>query len=349
MFLDELPTETVTNIFLYAPTVASALALSSTCHRFRTIFKSSKRLLILGQAAENQYGPLRDAIQLITYNESQPAHLPREAPLSDALLTSIVHVGQVAAKWEDIYPFKRWKHDYAARRLLDPAERWTLRRAIYRLWLFSKAYHNAAHNRLARTAPQPTRERALLLHNYNTGELAEMMDVHNILRDVICNNICPSNGTIRRKFHKRFPDSNYQLLFNIHLNYPPSPSDTFANSDAFYNHRQSNAMQFKFHNKFVPSRSHEPGGEGWGEDISHYYVVEDMLKLDPAQILHLRDNAPLKGQVEAYIRGLGDWFDNNGETFCQTMSMVVVQRGRDMEEIKEAIEDGILGIAVEDD
>ncbi|TKX22293.1 F-box domain-containing protein 7 [Elsinoe australis] len=349
MFLDELPTETITNIFLFVPSVSSALALSSTCHRFRTIFKSSKRLLILGQAAENQYGPLHDIVQLVTYNSSQPAHLSREAPISDALLKSIVQVGQVAAKWEEVYPFKKWKHDYSFRRLLTPDERWVLRRAIYRLWLFSKAYHNALHPRLMRVSPQATRERSLLLHNYNIGELAEMLDVHNILRDVISNNICPSNGTVRRKFQKRYPGSNYQLLFNIHLNYPPSFNDTFVNSDAYHNHRSSSAVQSKFHNKFVPSRSHEPGGEGWGEDISHYYVVEDMLKLDPGQILHLRDNAPLKGQVEAFVGELGEWFDNNGETFCQTMALVVYQRGREMEEIKEAVEDGVLGVAVEDD
>ncbi|KAF4551614.1 Hypothetical protein D9617_13g101160 [Elsinoe fawcettii] len=349
MFLDELPTEIITNIFLHAPTVSSTLALSSTCHRLRNIFKSSKRLLILGQAADRQYGPLKDAIQLVTYNESQPAHVFRDAPLSDALIRSVVQVGQAAAKYEDIYSYKRWKHDYAARRLLSPTERYVLRRAIYRLWLFSKAHHNPSHSRFLRISPQATRERALLLHNFNTGELAEMLDMHNILRDVISNNICPSNGTVRRKYHERFPTSKHPLIFNIHV-HQPTPLQQYITSENFFSHRKPvDVQQSHWQKKFVPTRTHDPGNEGWGEDINHYYVVEDMLKLDPGQILHLREHAPMKMDVEAYIRGVGDWFENNGETFCQTMSMVVHQRGQEMEEIKDAIEAAVLGVAIDED
>ncbi|KAF2219699.1 F-box domain protein [Elsinoe ampelina] len=349
MCLDDLPTETIINIFLHTPTVQSALALSSTCHRMRTIFKSSKRLLILSQAAENQYGPLKDAFQVITYNESQPAHISREAPLSDALIKSVVALGQVAARWEDIYPFKRWKDNYAARRTLTPDERFILRRAIYRLWLFSKAHHNSAHSRLLRISPHATRERALLLHNFNTGELAEMLDVHNILRDVVSNNICPSNGRVRRKHHDRFPDNRHPLIFSVHSPFSPSNNDHYATSEAFYNHCRVDNYGSNYHKKFIPTRTHDPGGEGWGEDINHYYVVEDMLKLDPGQILYLKEHAPLKMQVEGFIRGLGDWFDNNGETFCQTLSMVIYQRGREMDDIKTAVDEGILGVAIDFD
>lgn len=185
-------------------------------------------------------------------------------------------------------------------------------------------------------------ERASLLHNFSTPELAEMHDVHNILRDTIGNNICPSNGTIRRKFQKRFPDSTHQLLFNMHL--PFQPPSTFVPSDTYYH--SSPQAGSKFHAKFVPSRNHEPGAEGWGDDILHYYVVEDMLKLDPEQILWLKANAPFKGQVEAYVRSLGDWFENNGETFAQTLAFVVQQRGGEMEELKEAVEEGEMGVAV---
>lgn len=350
MLLEDLPTEILFGIFLRAPTIASVLALASTCHRLNNIFKSSKKLRILERAAERQYGPLHDIIQLVTHNASQSAHVPRTAALSETLLHSIVEVGQVAARWEEIYPFKKWKADFANRRLLKPHERYVLRRALYRLWLFSRAYHNREHPRLLRAAPQSMMERALLLHNFNTGELAEMYDVHGMLRDTISNNICPSNGTIRRKFEKRFPGSGHQLLFNIHLNYPSN--GTFFNSGSsaeyFAHHNNGRIVDSKYHSKFVPSRWHEPGAEGWGDDVLHYYVVEDMLKLDPAQILYLRNEAPLKGQVETYVRDLGEWFDNNGETFCQTMAHVVMQRGDEMEEIREAVTDGVLGVAVDD-
>lgn len=346
MLFEDLPTETVTHIFLSLPTVSSATSLSTTCHRFRHIYCSSKKLLILSQAAEREFGPLEDVIQLVTHNASQPAHIARTVPLSEVLIRSILKIGRVALKWEDLYPFKKWKADFESRRTITNAERFLLRRALYRLWLFTRAFHNGENPRLLRATPMLMRERAALLHNFSTPELVEMMDVHNVIRDVISNNVCPSNGTVRRKFHKRFPDSNYQLLFNIHLNYPPPAPSSFV-PDSYYHSSQYAAS--KFHNKFTPTRTHEPGAEGWGDEILHYYVVEDMLKLDPEQILWLKENAPFKGQVEAYVKTLGDWFENNGETFVQTLEFVLQQRGEDMTDVKAAVEDGELGVALVDD
>lgn len=95
--------------------------------------------------------------------------------------------------------------------------------------------------------------------------------------------------------------------------------------------------------------SHDPGAEGWGDDIPHYYVVEDMLKLNPGQVLWLKENAPLKGQVEMYVKGLGDWFENNGETWGQTLEWVLRERGEDVEELLEAVRDGAVGVAWADD
>ncbi len=68
-----------------------------------------------------------------------------------------------------------------------------------------------------------------------------------------------------------------------------------------------------------------------------------MLKLDPAQILWLRQNTFSKGQVEAFVKGLGDWFENNGETFGQTLEFVVGERGG-LVELREGILEGELGV-----
>jgi len=301
--------------------------------------------MILWQAAEAQYGPLEDAVQLLTHNASQPAHIIRTVPLSFALLKQFLGVGRVARKWEDIYPLKKWKLHYEDRRLLTTDERYRLRRAVYRLWLYSEAFHNRLYPRERRLQVPVIRERAQLLHNWSTLELAEMEDVREMLRGVIQNHICPSNGTIQRKFHKRFPETDTQLLFNIHLNYPPPPT-TFQNY--FHTTHQVTASP-KYYSKYVPTPHHEPGAEGWGDEIAHYYVVEDMLKLNPAQVLWLRENAPMKGQVEAYVKHLGGWFENNGETFGQTLEFTVKERGGDVVELREAIADGDLGVVREDD
>lgn len=94
MYFDTLPTEIITHIFLSLPNISSAIALASTCYRFHNVFHSSKRLLILNEAAEAEFGPVDDVVQLLTHNASQPAHIRRSVPLSDALMRQIVKIGK---------------------------------------------------------------------------------------------------------------------------------------------------------------------------------------------------------------------------------------------------------------
>lgn len=366
MLLDLLPTELVLQIFRSCASIADVLHLSLTCRRFHQVFTGSQKLTILAHAAEAEYGPMNDIIQLVTQNASQPAHIMREAPMSLGLLVQVVEVGHVAKKWEEIYPLKKWKINYEDRRLLTDVERRCLRRAIYRLWLYCRAFHSPYYPRMSRLAPPTVRERAELLHNWSTLELAEIEDARLVVRDVVQNHICPSNSTIQRKFHKRYPDHQNPLLFNVHLpplTYshlaaptrepcsPPEPdSDPFFNASPSVN-RDNHPVNHivepanKYATKFRLDLYHEPGLEGWGDDIPHYYVVEDMLKLDPGQVLWLRENAQLKEQVERYIRSLGDWFDNNGETLGQTVEWVLAERGEDKADFRDSIADGELGVA----
>lgn len=342
MLFEDLPSELLGEVYTSCGSVADVVNLSLTCRRLRGVFNSSRKLHILQSACDANYGPMEDAVQLVTHNASQPTHIIRCVPLSEALLKQVIDVGRVAKQWEDIYPFKKWKDTFEERRLLTNSERRRFRRALYRLWLYGSAYHNIAFPRYSRSQPLVNQRRALLLHNWSNAELAEIEDVRRILRDVLRHNICPSNGTIQRKFRKRFPDTNHQLLFNVHLNYPPPPSAAMQQL-SIYHHRQMPSREHAY-GKYQPSAWHEPGLEGWGDDVQHYYIVEDMLKLDPRQILWLKDNAPLKSQVERYVKGMGEWFDNNGETFGQTLESVLYARGEDVEEFKLDLDDLVLGV-----
>ncbi|KAF2738526.1 hypothetical protein EJ04DRAFT_509417 [Polyplosphaeria fusca] len=359
MLFEGLATELVLHVFFSCNSIDDVLALSSTCHRFRDIYASSQKFAILEQAAESQFGPLQDLTQLLSHNASQPAHVIRDVPFSLELLKQIVRTGRVAEKWCDIYPFKKWKHDYESRRLLTNPERYLLRRALYRLWLYTRAFHNRDHPRELRNNKLVVQKRAGLLHNWNTLELGEIADVHYVLREVLHSNVCPSNGTIARKFKKRHPDNEHHLLFNIHLNYPPLASAPPAHNPFTSQYHQVPSLSSHFHStsafnsrhatsKYSMHSQHDIGAEGWGDDILHYYVVEDMLKLDPAQILWLKENAPLKGMVEGHVRCLGDWFENNGETWAYTLEWVLNERGEDVGELMGAITDGELGVAVRD-
>lgn len=337
----DLATELLSNIYLHANSLQDLIALSSTCRRLRKVFVTRK-LTYMTEAISTQYGPLSDAVQLVTHNTSQPAHIRRKPPISDALLKQVVQVGRVAAAWEDIYPSKHWQDDYASRRLLDDDERYVLRRAIYRLWLYSLAFHTPATPRRQRMVPVLLQARTLLLHNFSTSELAEMADMQAVLREVLKTNVCPSNGTIERKFRKRFPDTNHQLLFNLHLNYPSPISDRTLYAS------HNSVADYKHYAKYRPTASHDPGSEGWGDEIAHYYVIEDMLKLDPGQVLWLRENCVSKWQVESFVSGLGEWFGENGQTWGQTVEVVLKDRGLEAEAFWSAVEEGVAGIAVEE-
>lgn len=362
MLLQDLATELLLHIYHSCSALTDVTALSSTCHRLHHVYSSSQKLHILETVAETQFGPLQDLTQLLTHNASQPAHVQRYVPFSAALLKQIVHHGCVVEKWCDIYPFKKWRHDYENRRVLTNDERRRARRAIYRYWLYARAFHNNHHPRELRATRLVLLQRAALLHNWSTAHLAEIADLHDVLRQVIHNNICPSNGTIARKFKQRRPNHPHGLLFNIHLYYPPpaSPllpssflqtnlSSHFHNTSTYLSRHSSSASKYTLY-----PDSYDPSAEGWGDDISHYYVIEDYLKLDPEQILWLKENAPRKGMVEAYVRALGErtddtnWFSNNGETWVATLEFVLTERGEDVCEFRQGIAEGRLGIALWD-
>lgn len=360
MLFDNLATELLLHIFRSCTSISDVLNLALVCRRFHRIFASSQKLPILLNAADAEYGPIHDIIQLVTQNASQPAHITREAPLSAALLEQVVGIGRVAKKWEDIYPIKKWKVNFEDRRLLTAHERFCLRRAVYRLWLYDRTFHSRLFPRTTRLMKHVVVERAELLHNWPTNELAEIEDFRMVIRDVVRNHVCPSNGTILRKFQKRYPENTQTLSFNVHLNYPPPSSYALPSPRSNLNPAPLvpenpfavKPRTVKSQHNTLPAAAklnsniyHEPSDEGWGDELPHYYIVEDMLKLDPGQILWLRENAQLKEDVELYVRELGDWFENNGETFGQTLEWVMSERGDDVEVLRDAIADSEIGIA----
>ena len=336
----DLASELLSGILDNCTDLGSLLALASTCRRLRHLYQLRK-IHYLAQAIDFQYGPLDDAIQLVTHNDSQAPHIPRSVPWSVPLIKQVVGVGRVAAHWEDLYPSKHWHESFEDRRLLTLFERFKLRRALYRLWLYNRAFHGPKYSRFFRMTPLNLQTRSALLRNWSNCQLAEIADVQALCRQVLKSNVCPSNRTIERKFHKRFPDSKHQLLFNSHFNYPFLPR---SQSQDMVESRRCNGG-LKHYYKYTPTTLHEPGCEGWGDEVEHHFVVEDMLKLDPEQILWLKENAPSKSQVEAYRWKIGEWFFNNGTTFAQTLDFVLNERGVDRDELWQALERDELGIA----
>lgn len=283
----------------------------------------------------------------------------RNVNMSMPLLKQIVEVGSIANKWADIYPFKKWKDNYVDRRLLTETERHRVRRAVYRIWLYSSAFHSPNHSRETRLLPHRVAQREDLLRNWTTDELAELADMRSILRDTLSANVAPSNGTISRKFRARHGDEAVnQLVFNmtsIHLNFPP-PSDSCLPPNATDGHYAAAPPSGLFHdsNTYVTTRTkayhlgrcagYDAATEGWGDSLGHWYVVEDLMKLDPARILWLKEKKLRRTEVLSWVRGMGEWFENNGETFGETLEGVLEERGVESEDLGAG---GIVGDGVD--
>jgi hypothetical protein len=379
--IEFLASELLNHIFNSLDSVQDTVALASTCHRLHDIYKSSQQLRILWRVAERQYGPLSDVTQLLTHNHSQAPLAKRPVNVSLALLRQIVRAGNVAEAWADIYPFKKWKLDYENRRLLTEAERRRVRRAIYRLWLYGLAFHTPAYPREQRLWPHAVAARAEFVREFGTMELSDMADVHGVMRDVLACNVCPSNGAVARKVRQRYgEEAGRQLIFNVSLrNYAPGQALCGNNTCCFSNERYSAmivaddlfysqaASPLTFasiprskvkdcHCQHQPAplsrfASMDAGSEGWGDDLSHDYVIEDMLKLSPAQILYLKTTKPRKAEVYAWLTKSGfggDWFENYGDTWCESVEGVLMERG--VEELDDVLVDGGITVArVEDE
>ena len=376
MQFEDLANELVLHIFQSCASVPDVLNLAATCHHFRKVLTPSRRLPILFQAAEAQVGPLSDAIQLVTHNTSQSVHVPRPSPpLSLALLTRLLSVGRIANQWAAVYPTRKWRGPCSSsRRLLSSTETYRLRRALYRLWLYTLAFHEPLHPRTTRHSPPIVRSRAALLRPWPSRQLAEMLDLHAIFRDVLAFQICPSNSTVLRRHRARFPDDPAPVLIHARLS-SQQPHD--SHNAHMMPHRQNVYAPEHFHGTSprlsVSSGTYLHGcsdvAEGWGDEIAHYYVVEDMLKLDPGQLIFLYESivtgtvpsttattarksgysAAIMGNgkggvVERFAAGLGDWFENNGETFGETLEWVIEARGEDAAVLREEVQSGANGI-----
>ena len=192
-----------------------------------------------------------------------------------------------------------------------------------------------------------------------------MLDVQYLLRGLLEHHICPSNGTVLRRHRARYPHE--QQAPPVHNGYPRDNSNLQQQLDFQAKYFHSTPQVSKLLVATPDSHRGGTGGaggagviDGWGDEIAHYYVLEDMLKLDPGQIMWLYEhvttgspasdvglgNASAKDRVQDYVNAVGgSWFTNNGETFGETVAFVFGERGGEMEDLRLDVEDGLEGVA----
>ncbi len=331
--LEYFPSELILHIYYSCSSVEDVLNLSLTCRRLHHLLPSSQRLSILFSIMENEAGPIFDMVQFLTLNSSQPAHVPRQPSPSLALLQQVISVSRVAQKWEEYYPQAKWHDNYTERRALSTRERFRLRRAIYRLWLFSRAFHNPQYARQSRLHVTFIDERSRLVRNWSTEEIAEMEDFRNVMR------------TVLRSTSDRDDTLSFELLpsYLRPCHNPPSVSTRMFHGS--YDTCEIPEPRI-LHTQYLGLSTFVHSWESETSQISQYYVLEDLMKLDPGEAMWLHDNTRLDWPIQACLQFLGksEWFENNGETLGQTIEKVLSDRGEDIQEIREHIAKADLGV-----
>lgn len=347
--LTDLAPELLHQIFNNLNSISDVLSLSSTCTDLHGLLPSASRLPALFLAAEREFGPLEDIAQVLTYNDSQHVHIKRKPQNSYSLLRQMLSVGKIANKVVEIYPERRWNDDrYLDRRALTSHECHLVRRAIYRYWLYATAFQGRTHTRDCRMIPSVIEERAMLLRNWSTEELIEIEDIRQILEGLVTTEICPTDGAVRRNLneHCDFKEVKRRDLLPFYQqrswnSWPPDRSQILP-----YNFRDDTILSRSDDNLPVAQRR-KLAMAGWGDEISQYYVVQSVMKLNPRHIIYLYERAVTKADAEQYIvehcEG-GEWFWDNGQTWLDTWTLVLYKRGECLNVIRAAIRDGELGI-----
>ncbi|KAL8637305.1 MAG: hypothetical protein Q9228_005411 [Teloschistes exilis] len=347
MYLDSLPNETLLHVLHSLSTVQDVLSVTLTSKRLHALCsRPAQRLPILFDAADRQIGPLSSAIAVVTHNASQPPHIPRpQPPQSLSLLKQLLSIGAIANEWADLYPSIHWggpdPEECASRRSLRQEERHRVRRACYRIWLYDLAFHNGSFPRFSRLHPPVIRSRAALLRAWTDRELGELLDMQSVFRTILEKQVCPSNGTIIRRHKDRYGELSNPIISLMHI---PAPGGM-----KHWRHLCNDSI------------GSVDSWEGWGDDVSHYYVIEDMMKLHPGHLMQLyhfvtgktdtlaamvddgfmmtMSLAGHKAAIEGFVAGLGEWFDNNGETRSETIKYVVSERGGSIGHMDDIVAD----------
>lgn len=308
--MKDLPLEMIQKIYKSCQDVRSVISLSKTCKQFHFAFEGTQKIAILELAIRRDFDPIEEAIQVVTYNESEPAHQYRDPPMSLALIKQLYTVGSAVNRWCDIWPVLRWREDTSYRRLLRDHELVRLRRAILRYWLYGLAYHSPLFLSLDRGYPLActTDRRLTFMRRYNEDEILELAEVQSVFEQMVYNDICPTNAMLQRRYLQTAP--GHDPLF-------------FGNYETFSMHGHS-GDKIRY-NVSVYDLPKNLAREAWGNYEHQAGTVADIMKLSPDHLLHLRELGCKKERVE-YLETLKEDFHEHPSTFRDALEAVMAER-----------------------
>ncbi|KJZ78847.1 hypothetical protein HIM_01620 [Hirsutella minnesotensis 3608] len=120
------------------------------------------------------------------------AHNKHTRILTDRDLGPLLQMCRLVRRWESLFPQMRWFHQPELCRFLRPHEQLRFRRALYRWWLYGIYFHgDFLRPRVGHPEPLVNDIRTSQMRYHCTGELLELMDFLETIKDVILQYICP--------------------------------------------------------------------------------------------------------------------------------------------------------------
>lgn len=185
-----------------------------------------------------------------------------------------------------------------------------------------------------------------------TADLIDIEDLRRLIEGIVSDELCPTDGAVRRNFNQSctYSEAQYSYPHSRYANrsWNSWPPDSFLSvlptMNSVHGHED---FAIRTHLDLPVSQRRKMFMSGWGDEVSQYYIVESMMKLNPAQIMHLHEHTVTKPEIERWLLDhIGEeWFWENGQTWLDTWMLVVHKRGENPDLIREAIIDGQAGVA----
>ncbi|KAK6226342.1 F-box domain-containing protein [Colletotrichum tabaci] len=128
-----------------------------------------------------------------TLAKKSPLPPRRSVTLVDRDLNSLLKYCLVVRRWEELFPQLHWFTAPEDCRQLSEAERFKLRRALYRWWLYAYYFHGELPRpRSGQPEPFVNDVRVSHMRLYPTRELMELMDLFLSMKDLVRHYIYPN-------------------------------------------------------------------------------------------------------------------------------------------------------------
>jgi hypothetical protein len=298
MSITQLSTEIIQKIYEYANLEDVVHLAQSSKKNYRTFL--GRRMPILERAMHNSYSPLPDLLKLVISNEPDKTRKPVGTEVRrNAILSRIIQITEIPKLTLELLK----KMVIYGRN----AEKWT---EIYPQlrWRFGSSNRRLLHKH------EKERLRRAIYHHWTYSSL---------FYDRTYLEYSPDAPHARLRDN---PDPRLRLLRTYSTIELVQLSEFLGHMIQLVEHDlfPSNSIVQERYAQLLPGRA--LAKIGWGDGGAYMRLVRDVMKLNPADLLHLVENTTTKSERAEFVFARGEWFADAPASMNVALSAVVQER-----------------------